>query len=220
MTTRTKKHHYTPEQKDFLLKNVTGQTANALLVLFNEEFHLSLSVSKLRAFKKNHKLSSGVCSQFCKGCVPINKGKKWEEFMSPEGQAASRKTTLKPGQTPKNHKPVGTESRHYKHGVLECVKLKIAEPNVWVFKHRYAWEQAHGPIPKGHKLLFLDGDRTNARVDNLALVTDAELKLINQNGLYLRHKELTESGIAIARLMQAGYERINKSKNKGDKHEN
>lgn len=27
------------------------------------------------------------------------------------------------------------------------VKVKVAEPNVWKFKHRIVWELAHGEIP-------------------------------------------------------------------------
>lgn len=71
----------------------------------------------------------------------------------------------------------------------------------WIKKGRYIYEQAHGKIPKGYKIIFKDGNRSNFDLDNLAMVSDSELMLINKKSLYKRNKELTETGILIARLL-------------------
>ena len=49
----------------------------------------------------------------------------------------------------------------------------MAERNPWtgaatrpVHKHRWLWEQANGPVPKGHRLKCLDGDKTNCDPSN------------------------------------------------------
>ena len=105
-----------------------------------------------------------------KGQSPCNKGKKWDEFMSKEGQAASRRTAFKKGNIPPNHKPVGWE-RKTKDGYWE---IKVAEPNVFKARHRILWEQHHGPIPKGVNIIFIDGNTDNIVIENLRAETLAE----------------------------------------------
>lgn len=45
----------------------------------------------------------------------------------------------------------------------------IKKDGKWKRLHRVLWEEHHGPIPKGHKIAFIDGDSTNYRLDNLYL---------------------------------------------------
>jgi hypothetical protein len=37
-----------------------------------------------------------------------------------------------------------------------------------MLKHREIWKAAHGPIPKGHVVHFLNGNSQDFRVENLA----------------------------------------------------
>lgn len=59
--------------------------------------------------------------------------------------------------------------------------------------HRYRWELFRGPIPKSKKIHFIDGDTTNCRLSNLALVSQRELaKLVSKKV----HEDLNDSYIA------------------------
>ncbi len=49
----------------------------------------------------------------------------------------------------------------------------------WRGEHLVIWEAVNGPLPKGHAIVFKDGDRTNITMDNLELVTRRELMLRN-----------------------------------------
>ena len=40
----------------------------------------------------------------------------------------------------------------------------------WKFKHILIWEQNHGEVPKDHMVVFLDGDKENFSIENLACV--------------------------------------------------
>lgn len=40
--------------------------------------------------------------------------------------------------------------------------------------HRYIWEKAYGPIPKGYQLHHIDGNKRNYHIENLMLVTQSD----------------------------------------------
>jgi hypothetical protein len=114
----------------------------------------------------NRFLNNGQNTRYQKGRTPENKGKKWAEFMSPDGQKNSLKTCFKKGNIPNNHRPLGSE-RLTKDGYTE---VKIKEPNVFKLKHRVVWEQHNGKIPKGHNIQFRDGNRQNCAIENLYII--------------------------------------------------
>lgn len=91
-------------------------------------------------------------------------------------------------------KPIGSirikERRQY---------IKIG-PNKWVQLHRYIWEQANGPVPKGHVIIFGDGNFLNTSLDNLILVSYQQLMTMNERGLIKCNAELTRTGVLIAEL--------------------
>jgi hypothetical protein len=97
-----------------------------------------------------------------------------------------------------NKREVGEERIESKDGY---VQIKVAEPNKWQLKHRYLYEQAHGKIPKGYNVIFADGDKYNFELDNLILVSNAELAIANYNHLLKKDKELTKTGILIAKVI-------------------
>lgn len=144
---------------------------------------------KLKLFKTKefHKTRSSK-SWFPKGHISHNKGKKWSEFMTEKGSQNSRKTTFKKGHTPKNYKPVGTEVFQKKDGYI---KIKIAEPNKWMLKHRFVWEQHNGLIPKGFNVQFVNKDRADCRIENLYLISRSEQ--INNNSIIRYPEELRKT---------------------------
>ena len=43
-----------------------------------------------------------------------------------------------------------------------------------VYVHRMVWEEIHGPIPKGMQIHHINGKKDDNRIENLALVSNAE----------------------------------------------
>lgn len=202
------------EWNDFLLAHYKGRGHQELADLINSELGTNLTKDKIKGFLSRNKLDSGRTGYFQKGQESFNKGKKWDDFMSKESQARSRKTTFKKGNRPHNHLPVGTEIVDNKDGYLY---RKIADPNKWEPVHIIIWEDFHKKEkPKGHVVIFLDGDKGNINIDNLALIKRSEHVRMNQNNLRFEDPDLTRSGIAITKLRLAI---IDKSK-KGDKNGN
>lgn len=199
------RHYYSQLEDDFLKENVKGITLKELTKKFNEQFNLTLTESAIANRKNTLKLSSGITGgQFQKGHSTHNKGKKWNEYMSKEGQLNCLKTTFKKGNIPHNHRPIGSE-RITQDGYVE---IKIKEPNVFVLKHRWLWEQKYGKIPKDKIIIFLDGNKQNLDLDNLALINRKENLTMNNNELRYQYKELTKTGINLAKVIIKTNERF------------
>ena len=142
-----------------------------------------------------------------KGNIPMNKGKKWDDYMPKEKQKNCRKTTFKKGNKPSNAVDIGEEHMRYsgsKPDDLGYLHIKVCDGKGnknWIPKHRYIYEQHHGKIPPGHKVIFADGDRFNFDIDNLILVSESEELLMNRHNLRFEDKELTKTGSIIAKVM-------------------
>lgn len=183
-------HRYSAEEKEFIKNNVKGRSNAELLKIFNEHFGLNLTKSQIAAFKKNHHLSSGLDGKFKPGHVPFNKGKKGL-------MCGGKETQFKKGQRALNYRPIGSE----RVSVDGYIEIKVADPGKWRMKHLVLWEEANGPIPKGHCLLFLDGNKLNVSLDNLQLITRSQLVRMNQNGLISTDADLTKTGVIVAEIL-------------------
>lgn len=192
------RHYYTKEEDQFLINNVKGITLKELTKKFNDNFNYKLSESAIANRKNTLKISSRIKGgQFQKGQVGWNKGKKWKDYMSQEGQNNSRRTCFKKGNKPHNHRPVGSE----RITIDGYVKIKVAEPNKWELKARVIYENKYGKIPVEHKLIYLDGNKQNLELSNLKVVSSAEELIMNNNKLRYDKKELTEVGYTIAKII-------------------
>ena len=207
---RKKEKHrkYKDEHIEFVKANVKGITLKELTNRFNIKFNMNVSESAIANIKSKYNLQSGIVGgQFVKGQTSFNKGKKWCEFMSEEGQRNSRKTTFKKGNIPANARIIGSE-RIDKNGYI-LIKTQDGHKNKnWIRKHRYLYEQAYGKVPKGHKVIFANGDNRNFDLDNLISVSDAEELIMNRNNLFKEDAELTKAGVVVAKLL----DKVNKRK--------
>ena len=118
---------------------------------------------------------TGRTGCFEKGHATHNKGQPMPEHVKSKVKA----TMFKPGRRPHTWRGAGHERIDSKDGYVYMI---VAETNPWtgaatrpVQKHRYLWEQANGPVPPGHALKCLDGDRTNTNPSNWTPVPKAML---------------------------------------------
>jgi hypothetical protein len=108
----------------------------------------------------------GAAYRFKPGLTVWNKGMK-------DLHIGGEETLFKPGSTPPNRLPVGhirTNSEGYQD-IKSAPGLRK-----WVPLHHWNWKQAHGSYPaKGMALVFKDENRQNCAIENLELLTRAEL---------------------------------------------
>lgn len=190
-------HRFTPAQIAYVRELYTEFPVKEIKPLFNSYFRLSLSEQQLRTMIKNHGIKSGRSGRFEKGQRSWNEGVK--------GYMGANSTSFKKGNRPKNWTPVGTERYETKD---RYIKVKVAEPNVWKFKHRLEWERRHGPIPAGKVVVFKDGDRENCDISNLELIDRGVLAQYNKMRGHSAQPELRTAMRTIAAIKVTSSRRL------------
>lgn len=135
-----------------------------------------------RAHRLNGSEPASRANRFKPGQAPHNKGRPQDEWMPAESRKRVRRTQFKPGRPPqeaRNYRTIG--SLRIRHD--GCLERKVTDDHPvparrWVAEHRLVWEAAHGPVPKGHLVVFKPGKNTTdpdrITLDRLELITRAE----------------------------------------------
>jgi len=167
---------------DFLRKNYPKYSLLELAEKFNQFFSVCYTVKSIRNATRNHAIKSGRSGRFEKSAVPWNKNKK--------GFMGANKTSFKSGQIPHNTKQIGSERIDTKDGYI-WIKVDEKDPHSksitrYRLKQRVLWEAAHGPVPKGKVIKFIDGNKLNCTIENMILVDRKAL-------VYLNHEKFNET---------------------------
>ncbi|AIG43870.1 TPA: HNH endonuclease [Streptococcus suis] len=178
----------TDEQHDYFVKIQKGRSAKEVAKAMNDQFGVCLNANQIKNYRRNHGLKSGLTGHFEKGRLPHNKGKKYPGMRN-SGQ-------FKKGNRPASYLPVGTVN----YTTDGYPKIKVADPDKWEYLHRQTWEKHHGLVPDGHSVVFLDGDKTNWDISNLACLSKNEIVRMNQDGLFASDADLTKVGIGYTKL--------------------
>lgn len=162
------------------------------------------------AFKnlcQRHGWKTGQSGRFKSGQAPANKGKTMPYHPN------SARTRFKKGQRPHTWRGPGHESIDNKDGYVWII---VAERNPYtgaatrrVQKHKWLWEKQNGPVPEGHVLKCLDGDKTNTDPLNWAAVPRALLPRLSGRwtvGYDQAPAELKPTILAVAKLEHAARE--------------
>jgi hypothetical protein len=187
----TKHIKYTQEMLDWLRQHRPMLTTKELVAQFNARFDVNIKTSALHSYCKRRGLFTGREGRFGKG------GTSWNLGVT---MRVSERTEFKPGNRPHNSVSVGTIAWKGRTKNNRYLAQKIAEPNVWEFCHRLAWQAVNGVIPKGSVVIFIDGDRENMAIENLACLTRGALVRLNQMGFSSYPVELRPSLLLLARL--------------------
>lgn len=196
------KRRYSDEEEAFLIDYVPGHTYQEIADAFNARFpdhYKKLNTWMVNRFCTRHKITTGNAHRFQKGHIPANKGEK----VPLEKQSLG--TQFQKGHTI-NNRPIGAEQIR-KNGYIW---VKVEQPRKWRKKHLVVWEQAHGPLPPGHVILFRDGNRLNCSLDNLALVTKSEHTYIIKTGIKWHDAETFDALLMMAKIRMVGIDKEKK----------
>lgn len=128
----------------------------------------------------------------------------------------SARYRFRPGHQPHSTEPVGTyvqgSDGYWKLKVRETTRAGESRRN-WCYVHRLTWEAVHGPVPRGHVIVFFDADPNNClEIDNLACIDRATLIRLNQLGWSnLNDPAARRAMIEVARLSITAHRRARMS---------
>lgn len=176
-----KHHHYTDEEKKWLLDQDSRLTYRELTEVFNSHFGTKQSVQSI------------------------------SDLMSKRLKAVSRKNNSKKGHFKKGAKPkhpVGAEIE--KDGYI-WVKVNDTyfEGHTtnddycknWKRKSEIIWEEHNGAIPEGHFIVFLDGNKKNCDIKNLYMVDRKTHVRMAQNNWYSSDPDFTLCALKYCELI-------------------
>jgi len=195
---------YEPEELAWIEAHKEMPRAEAH-AMFCARFRRSdVSFTNYHALCKRKGWLTGRTGRFDKGQVPPNKGKPMPDHV----RAKCLATAFKPGNRPHTWRGAGHERIDSKDGYVVMI---VEETNPWtgaptrpVHKHRYLWEQQNGPIPAGHVLKCLDGNKTNTAPSNWELIPQAMLPRLN--GRFGRDYDAAPAELKPAIMMTAKLE--------------
>ena len=170
---------------DYLANNGKPWSASDLLALSKSYpntdnatlarmYRRSVSSIKNQAINRGWRKSAEYMEREKPGCFkpnlpPWNKG---TNYSAP----GSERTRFKKGHKPATWLPIGSE-RVTRDGYLERKMTDTGyPPKDWVAVSHIEWERHNGhPVPKGHAVIFRDGDKCNFAKENLELISRADL---------------------------------------------
>lgn len=218
---RTRSNHkYSVEELTYIRDNYAEMSASAIAerlgvpkrCIYMLAHKMGVRKSKewiARVARENSGLTTeaAIAARFQPGHIPATKGRKMEEFCSPEALARSSATRFKTGHKPRNWRPIGSE-RKTRDGYTA---IKVAEGiNQWKLKHKVVWEEHNGKVPRGYKISFRDNNPDNCDISNLYLVTCEDL--MRKNTIHNYPEELRD----VIRLRGVVTREINKQKKHKD----
>ena len=189
---RQANYGYTPEMHQWLATHAPDNDRTGLTQRFNEHFKTDKTLRAIQAYCKRKGWKSSHNGQFKPDQPSWNTGKAGKGICKPNSGS------FKKGSLPHNTKPVGSE-RICKVDGLILVKIKPGTHS-YKHKHRVIWEQAHGKIPKGHIITFIDGNPLNCVLENLEMITRQEHIARNRIKLNQYPEQLKPSLKLIAKI--------------------
>lgn len=164
-----------------------------------------VSLTNLKALMKRKGWMTGRTGCFPVGHVPQNKGQKMP--FNENSAKTQFKKGHRGGRALERYKPIGTE-RLSKEGYIER-KIHDGMPlqSRWRAVHLIRWEEANGPVPDGHCLKCIDGDKANTAPSNWLAIPRALLPRLNGRWTDLKYDdaepEIKPYILAAARLQHA-----------------
>jgi len=159
---------FTPKEDKFILDNYLKMPMKQI----SQKLGRADSTARQRLERLGYSVPKEIARRFAMetwrkpGEAPPNKGVP----MSKATRKKVKRTWFKPGHRPHNQYDSNgvITTRTVKGRVYLYIRVR---KGVWKPLHQQLWRKEHGRIPKGHIVVFRDGDTMNCDIANLELIT-------------------------------------------------
>lgn len=171
---------------DMPAKDIALRFGCTISQVYRRAWHLGLEKSAEYIARQNAEIGkklnlSGAAHRFPKGHVPANKGTRRPGWAPGRMRETQFKKGQRAGAAQAKWVPIGTVQMNG-DGYLrrkiadepEAIAGKGGQSTNWEFVHRRVWEDAYGPIPKGYRIWWKDGNHWNCALENLELLSGKE----------------------------------------------
>jgi hypothetical protein len=158
---------------------------------------IDVAESTVLRYRRILKIPRKPPSGYPKGHRPANWNKKRPGFHV----GRMKESQFEKGHQPKNTLHDLAITIRYDHPKTRSGRaykwIRIAKAK-WVHYHRWVWEQANGPVPPKHVVIFIDNDTLNCELSNLKMISMADNARRNYNPAKAQQssKNLTDEYIA------------------------
>ena len=175
-------NHIYEEIKRRYPNEITKNLAADLGLTVNKVYQIAdkLRVKKSEEFLNNWELSGrgkmierGKKFRFKQGHESWNKGKSAAEYLNSEQIAKMKLTQFKKGIIPPNTKYDGAITLRNDKSGAKYFYIRISKGH-WIPYHVKIYQDAYGPIPKNHIIVFKDFNTLNVNIDNLMCISRSE----------------------------------------------
>jgi len=219
-------HYWTKAEISFLKKYGKENANKELTVLFNNAFNSSLTRRQIKYACLYNKIkireqAPVKCTEEIAAFIKENPNETYADmtvminntfgtdFKKKQVYAFAKNLKYKVLYKNNTHEaPLGTERVKRLGHIFVKVFMDGPYKKRWQEKHRLVWEQAHGKIPKGMEIMFLDTNPLNCDLENLVLVSKAEKLLMAQYKLRFENRECTLAGLAVVKHQLAMHGRL------------
>lgn len=212
-----KKVNWLPDELAWIKKN-RKMARSVAHKLFCKTFQRTdISLSNYTSLCKRKKWFTGRTGQYSKGSIPANKGQKMP-FNANSARTQFKKGHLG-GNAKENKKPVGHEKVSEEGYLVRKINNNFPLQSRWRAVHLIRWEEENGPIPKGHCLKCLDGDKSNTDPTNWTCIPRALLPRLAGRWTVPYDDaaaELKPTILAVAKLQHANREITNQERDQHD----
>lgn len=180
MTTVYGRYDFSEEEKEFVKKYYPDHGPEKTTEMLNEIFNTNRvvnSVKHLANSKLGLKLNNNLRQELIKSRVKNMRTARSRDVGS------VRKYTKKNGHTE--------------------YRIKVSDGQ-WKIAGLVIWEKEYGPVPKGYRVIYLNGDSSDFNLDNLYLASDKLAYQVVSNKHYqTKNPEITKSLIKYYELRNA-----------------
>lgn len=133
------------------------------------------------AYRFRRGQGGGEACRFSKGHVPANKGMRRPGWAPGRMKETQFKKGELAGAAQAKWVPVGTEvvDRDGYHKRKVADRRDVPSRFNWKFVHVLVWEQKHGTVARGQAVIFVNGNRSDIRLENLACISRRALMARN-----------------------------------------